>query len=228
MMERTVGEIVAERPSQSRVFQSFGIDFCCQGSRTLAQACERKGIDAGLVVEELETELLDKPAPEHNPAELPPSELADYIVDTHHRYLRAELPRLHTMAQRVAQVHGPGRPALVEVSEVFEKMMIELTHHMMKEEEVLFPAIRKAASGDSADGFPMDDAVATMLEEHDETGDALGKMNELTDGFVPPEGACNTYRALFAGLAELRSDMHTHIHLENSVLFPAAKKLAAS
>lgn len=226
MLERTVGEIVAERPSQSRIFQSFGIDFCCQGGRTLAEACERKGVDAGSVVEQLEAELQGRPAPEHNPAQLPPAELADYIEETHHRYLRDELPRVHTMAQRVAQVHGLGRQSLVELLEVFEGMMLELVHHLMKEDDVLFPAIRTMASGGSA-GIPLDGAIATMLEEHDEAGAALARMRELTDGFMPPEGACNTYRALFAGLAELESDLHTHIHLENAVLFPAAKKLAA-
>lgn len=220
-----MGEIVAERPSQSRIFQSFGIDFCWQGGRTLAEVCERKGIDAGSVVEQLEAELRAKPAPEHNPAELPPAELADYIVEIHHRYLRDELPRLHTMARRVAQVHGPGAPSLVEVLEVFESMMMELVQHMRKEEDVLFPAIRTMASGEPA-GIPLDGAIATMLEEHDEAGQALARLRELTEGFVPPEGACNTYRALFAGLAELETDLHRHIHLENSVLFPAARKLA--
>lgn len=225
MLERTVGEIVAERPSQSRIFQSFGIDFCCQGVRTLAEACERKDIDPTAVVGQLEAELRDKPAPEHNPAELPPAELADHIVTTHHRYLRDELPRLHTMARRVAQVHGPGTPSLVEVLEVFEPMMMELVQHMRKEEDVLFPAIQAMASGEPA-GIPLDGAIATMLEEHDEAGQALARLRELTDGFAPPEGACNTYRALFAGLAELETDLHRHIHLENSVLFPAARTIA--
>src|SRR5690606_20898049 len=95
--DRTVGEIVAERPNQSRVFQAYGIDFCCQGNRTLRQACERKGVSLESVVEQLETELREKPAPESNPADLPPAELARYIVDTHHRYLRDEIPRILTM-----------------------------------------------------------------------------------------------------------------------------------
>ncbi len=224
MLDRTVGEIVAERPSQSRVFQAYGIDFCCQGGRTLREACERKGIAADAVVEQLEAELREKPAPEVNPASFPPVELVDHIVATHHRYLRDELPRIHMMAQRVAQVHGPHTPSLVEVLDVYEAMMFELTHHLMKEEEVLFPVIKAMASGEPA-GIPLDGAIQTMLEEHDEAGAALARMRELTAGFTPPAEACNTYRALFAGLAELETDLHTHIHLENSVLFPAARAM---
>jgi len=224
VLERTVGELVAERPSRSRVFQKHGIDFCCQGGRTLAEACQRKVVDPSLVVSELEAESHDE-VEASNPAELPPTELIEHIVSKHHGYLRDELPRLHTMAQRVAQVHGPHTPSLVQVHLIYEEMMVELTHHMMKEEEVLFPAIRAMASGGSA-GIPLDGAIATMLAEHDEAGAALAKMRELTNGFTPPPEACNTYRALFAGLAELEEDLHRHIHLENSVLFPAARKMA--
>lgn len=224
VLERTVGELVAERPSRSKVFQKHGIDFCCQGGRTLGEACQRKVVDPSVVVGDLEAESREV-VEEANPAELPPVELIDYIVSKHHGYLREELPRIHTMAQRVAQVHGPHTPSLVQVHLIYEEMMVELAHHMMKEEDVLFPAIKAMASGEPA-GIPLDGALATMLEEHDEAGAALTKLRELTSGFTPPAEACNTYRALFAGLADLEADLHRHIHLENSVLFPAARKMA--
>jgi len=222
--DRTVGEIVAERPSQSRIFQAFGIDFCCQGGRTLREACEKKGIALDAVVDQLEAELRDKPAPEVNPAVFPPEDLADYIVEKHHRYLRDELPRLHAMSARVAQVHGAHTPALVEVYEVFSDMAAELAEHMMKEEHMLFPAIKAMFRGESAP-MPLEGPIACMLHEHDDAGTALARLRELTNGYAPPPEACNTYRALFAGLAELEEDLHVHIHLENSVLFPAAQAL---
>jgi len=225
MLDRTVGEIVAERPSQSRIFQVFGIDFCCQGGRTLREACDRKGLSPEAVVEQLEAELRDKPAPEMNPAELPPGELVEHIVGTHHRYLRDELPRLHAMAERVATVHGGHTPSLLKVYEVFRGMATELADHMMKEEQVLFPAIQELVRGGAAT-MPLDGPIACMLQEHDEAGAALAKIRSLTNDFTPPAEACNTYRALFAGLAELEEDLHRHIHLENSVLFPAVRKLA--
>lgn len=224
MLERTVGELVAERPSRSRVFQLHGIDFCCQGGRRLGEACERKGVESATVLADLEAESVET-CEAFNPAELGPAALIDHIIDRHHVYLRNELPRLHEMAERVARVHGPHTPSLVELLEVFEAMMFELAHHLMKEEDVLFPAIGAMASGETA-GIPLDGAIATMLEEHDDAGAALRRMRELTHGYAAPDGACNTYRALFAGLAELEEDLHRHIHLENSVLFPTARKLA--
>lgn len=225
MVDRTVGELVAERPGRSRVFQAFNIDFCCQGCRTLREACERKGVAVDVVIEQLETELTNESSPERNPAELSPDELASYIVETHHGFLRRELPRLHAMSERVAHVHGGRTPALVEMLQVFRGIEFELAGHMIKEEEVLFPAVtalvRNAPAPESLEG-----PIACMIHEHEEVGSALERLRELSHGFQPPPDACNTYRALFAGLHDLEEDLHRHIHLENAVLFPAAQSLA--
>lgn len=225
LLDCTVGELVAARPGRSRVFQSFGIDFCCQGGRTLREACERKGLPASTVVEQLEAESTGRGEPDNNPADLPPQDLADYIVATHHTYLRQELPRLHEMSARVARVHGDHTPQVQELFAVFQVMEEELQEHMMKEEGVLFPAIADMSRGDAAPQA-LDGPINCMEHEHREVGDALTRLNELTGGYDPPPGACNTWRALYAGLAELEEDLHRHIHLENSVLFPAARVLA--
>lgn len=225
--DRTVGEIVAENPSQARVFQAYGIDFCCQGGRTLREACTLKGVDLDSVIEQLEVAGAAKTDPADNPAMLPPVELIAHIVNKHHSYLRAELPRIHAMSERVAKVHGVHTPSLVEVFEVFCAMAEELDGHMMKEEQILFPAIEALCAG-SPSVMPLDGPVACMLQEHEDAGGALARMRELTHGFIPPPEACNTYRALFAGLAELEEDLHRHIHLENAVLFPQAMAMAQS
>jgi regulator of cell morphogenesis and NO signaling len=169
--------------------------------------------------------MLEKGNSSENPALLPPVELIEHIMSTHHAYLRSELPRLHAMTERVARVHGGHTPSLVEVHEVFTEMAAELDSHLMKEEEILFPAIVEMV-GKGTTSLPVDGPIACMLHEHDDVGAALSRLRELTNGFNPPPEACNTYRALFAGLAELEDDLHRHIHLENSVLFPAALAMA--
>jgi len=225
--DRTVGELVAERPGRSRVFQGLGMDFCCQGNKTLAQACEKKGLKVEFVAQLLEDEGKDKVGEGENPANLPPSELCDYIVEKHHKFLRDELPRLFAMSQRVAHVHGGHTPSLVEVFEVFQGLARELEDHMGKEEQVVFPAIAKLATGERGELDSLEGPIAGMLHEHNEAGEALAKLNALTNGYVPPPEACNTYRALFAGLSDLEEDLHKHIHLENSVLFPQAIAMAS-
>lgn len=225
--DRTVGELVAERPGRSRVFQSFKIDFCCQGGKTLREACQSKGVSLDGVVEQLEAEQASPAAPDENPANLPPDQLAAYIVEVHHGFLRRELPRLFAMAQRVAHVHGGHTPSLVEVFETFAELETELSQHLLKEEEVFFPAVTALSQGQRLPDT-VDDLTACMIHEHEDVGAALARLRELTNGFQPPPEACNTYRALFAGLADLEEDLHRHIHLENSVLFPAARELAQS
>lgn len=225
--DRTVGELVAERPGRSRVFQDFKIDFCCQGGRTLREACERRDVALESVLEQLEAEQHSNKAPDFNPAELPSAQLADFIVEKHHTFLRQELPRLHMMAERVAHVHGGHTPSLVTIFEVFQGMEDELISHMAKEEQVLFPAIKALEGGQSFFG-PLDGPIACMMHEHDYVGSTLAELRTLSNEYSPPVEACNTYRALFAGLLDLEEDLHRHIHLENSILFPAAQQLASA
>jgi regulator of cell morphogenesis and NO signaling len=226
IIERTVGELVAERPGRSRIFQAFDIDFCCQGARTVREACERKGIPSKAVIEQLEAELAGEAGSAQNPAELPPVELAEYIVETHHGFLRQELPRLHALSERVAHVHGAHKPSLVEIFHLFTRLEAELAGHMMKEEQILFPAITAMSRGEQA-SESLDQPIHCMVHEHEQAGAALARLRELSHDFQPPVDACNKYRALFAGLRDLEEDMHKHIHLENAVLFPAARALAA-
>ena len=225
ILDRSVGELVAERPGRSRVFQSHFIDFCCRGGFTLREACASKGIRTEKIMEQLAAELEDRNASVENPAKLPADELISHIVTKHHGFLRSELPRLHAMAERVASVHGEKRPALREVLQIFCLIEEELGSHMMKEEEILFPAILRLSRKVS---FPvsLDGPISCMMHEHDEVGSLLAKLRMLTDDFQAPVDACNTYRALFVGLADLEVDLHRHIHLENAVLFPTAQAMA--
>jgi len=224
--ERSVGELVAEQPGRSRVFQEYEIDFCCKGGQTVRQACENRAVALEELIGKLEAEDVGSAVSAGNPAELPPSELADYIIERHHGYLRTELPRLHAMAQRVAQVHGGHTTSLVQVFNIFCELFVELDSHMRKEEEILFPAVSALCCG-AKPPIPMGGPISQMMEEHEEAGAALRQLRELTHGYQPPSEACNTWRALFSGLADLEGDLHKHIHLENHVLFPAANRLTA-
>lgn len=223
-----VGELVARQPNRSRVFQELGIDFCCGGKKSLEEVCTKHGLDLENVVARLEAcgPGGGSADPAHA-AELPVDQLADYIVDHHHAFLRRELPRLFRMTEKVARVHGGADERLATLHAVFTGFAQELGDHMMKEEKILFPAIRSCASGGTVHGCGIQQPIRVMEFEHDRAGESLRQMRELTDGFVPPDWACNTYRAMLDGLQELEADMHRHVHLENHVLFPRALALAA-
>jgi regulator of cell morphogenesis and NO signaling len=222
LFERTVGELVAERPGRSRIFQALGIDFCCRGKQILREACAFKGVPLEDVLSKLTLEFQGSHKGAPNPAKLSTENLIAHIILHHHDFLRKELPRLHAMAEKVAQVHGEANHRLWEVYEVFCALEAELLPHLLEEEEILFPAVLRAEREKSGE-ISLDGPIDCLEHEHEEAGEQLRELRTLTNNFCPPADACNTYRALFAGLEELEKDLHLHIHLENSVLFPRAE-----
>lgn len=215
--DTTVGQIAVDHPLATRVFARHSIDYCCGGGKPLAEVCTNKGLDTQTLLDEIEKEIASSDATQKRWDEAPLGELIDHILVTYHRPLDEELPRLEAMARRVRHVHGEKDPEMfAELVSVLVALKKELEEHMMKEEQILFPMI-KQGQGASAQG-----PVSVMMQEHDSAGNALRRLNELTDGYQVPEGACNTWRALWFGLAALELALHEHIHLENNILFPRA------
>lgn len=221
-----VGNVVARYPNLSRVFEEAGIDYCCGGTKTLEEACRTKGLDPRTFVAMLEEAVASVgEGPVVDAAAMSMSQLADHIEQTHHKYLRAELPRLEEMTRQVISVHGKKDPRLGQVWTTLIGLAEELSSHMMKEELVLFPLVRRLeASGDAPILYygTLFDPIRQMELEHDHAAAALERLRALTDGFTPPEWACHTCRGLLDGLARLERDMHQHMHKENNILFPRA------
>ena len=218
MAEATITDIVSERPARSRVFEQVGIKYCCAGSKTLGEACDEKGLDvaevSALIAAADAGSVGDAPVWEDAPV----GDLVNHIIETHHVYLKRELPRLETMAEKVAKVHGKGNAKLVVLFQVFRVFAADLHMHMAKEEGVLFPAI--LGGGMAHCGGSLANPIRVMESEHADADRALAHMRSITDEYTAPEWACNTYRALFDGLRELDADLHEHIHKENDILFP--------
>lgn len=224
-LETTVGELVRAAPIRARVFEKLGIDYCCGGKKPLAEVCAAKGLDAATVLTMLEA--LDGAAAGDAPVDanaMSLAQLCDHIETTHHGYLREELPRLDFMTRKVAAVHGADEPRLIEIRSVFEHLAVEMMAHMADEESAIFPRIRtlETSAGLPAAREDLNAAISELEREHADAGGALERFRELTDGYAPPEWSCNTFRALYDGLARLERDMHQHVHKENNVLFPRA------
>ena len=226
--EQSLGQLVTERPGRAGIFESFRLDYCCGGRRRLDEACAQQGIDVDAVARMLEAESLGGPDAETDLATMPLAALCDHNVRTHHDWLRRELPNLAMRAAKVAEKHGPRDPRLVALRQELEAFTTELDHHMWKEEQILFPAIRAIEQGEAAAGcgHGVDGPIRVMMAEHDNAGESLGRMRALTENFEPPASACLTHRALLDGLAALERDMHRHVHAENNVLFPRAQAAA--
>lgn len=228
----TVGEMVVADYRKAEVFRKFGIDYCCGGKKSLEETCRKKNIDPALVQAELDA--LDQLAPaEHTLAEgFEPDALADYIVAQHHRYVSQSLPILYELTAKVARVHGERHTELVEIFRLFKVLGQELEMHMLKEEQVLFPYIRRLSearrTGVALPAAPfgtVQNPIRMMESEHEFAGESMEDIRRLSQDYTPPADACTSYRVLFAKLDEFEQDLHRHVHLENNILFPKAIEL---
>lgn len=219
-----VGQWVAEQPGLARLFEELQIDYCCHGDRSLAEACQDQGLDVEQVVarfEEPDRNLPDESSVDWTSAPL--GDLCDHIEATHHSYLKSELPRLTGLIGKVLDAHGESHPEIRQVQKVFAGLRAELEPHMMKEERILFPAIRQLEQSEAMPSFPFGSVanpIRMMEHEHDIAGNALKEIRRLTADFAVPNDACLTYQGLLDGCRQLEADLHQHIHKENNILFP--------
>ena len=233
----TVRELAVTVPGATRVFEQLGIDYCCGGGRTLADACEKFSTPVSEVLQRLEAAACslnpgDK-ARDWQAESL--TGLSAHIVDTHHLFTKQELARLEKLLDKVCSRHGEKRPELAELRAAFEHLKQELIPHMLKEEQVLFPYIARmeeAVSECRAVPAPffvtVQNPVRMMMMEHDTAGDLLGQMRRITGNYSAPADACISFRTLYEALQELEADLHQHIHLENNILFPRAVEMESA
>jgi len=230
-----IGELVAKDYRYAAVFQKNKIDFCCQGNRTIEEACDRKKVNSDALISELTqtTQVNDVASTDFNswPLDL----LADYIEKKHHRYVESRITEIKPTLAKIVKVHGDLHPELREVEELFLGSAGELTAHMKKEEFILFPFVKKLVQASEGKGEltpghfgTVANPVAMMMDEHATEGERFRKIAELTNDYTPPKGACTTYMVTFSLLKEFEQDLHRHIHLENNILFPKAVELEKS
>ncbi len=214
----TVADLLASHPGAERLLQRHGVDVCCGGKQPLDKALGRAGVTLDAVLTELDAAgPADRAADDRDWTDAPLPDLVDHILARFHRPLEAELPRLVALAQKVNRRHGPkDPPRFAAILETVETLHHELVDHMLKEERILFPLVT------TGQGARAEMPIRVMGMEHEEATAHLEGLRELTGGYVVPEAACRSWRALWEGLAELDADLQAHIELEDEVLFPRA------
>ncbi|MEH1006923.1 iron-sulfur cluster repair di-iron protein [Winogradskyella sp. ECml5-4] len=230
--QKEIGQYVADDFRTAAIFSKYKIDFCCNGNRTVEEACDKKGIDSNLLMDELNQVLNSKGAETIDYKSWPLDLLAEYIEKKHHRYVEEKTPVLRQFLDKLCRVHGERHPELFKINELFTASAGELASHMKKEELILFPFIKKMVNAKLEDQTvqspqfgTVENPIAMMMEEHDNEGARFREIDALTNNYTPPADACNTYKVTFAMLEEFEKDLHLHIHLENNILFPEAIKL---
>ena len=210
---RTVGEIAATMPGATAVFRKFKIDFCCNGDLDLAAAAQRRDVDPVEVEQALDALTIDSGTTAATTA-MGSDELIDHIQARYHDAHRRALPELIALSRKVEAVHRAHPKVPTGLSDALRQMQGELEQHMTREETTLFPAMRRRANRE------LGITIGELRNEHDDQGALLHQLENLTDDFTLPEGACRSWQALYIGTAQLVEDLMEHIHLENNVLFP--------
>ena len=234
LSSETVASIVSKNIKTAHIFKQHGIDFCCGGGISVAQACQKQGVELKTVIAELEgVDQQVRVEDDYDSWSL--EQLVDHLLKTHHPYVSSAIPLVLQYAARVEQVHGQNHPEIIEANQLLGQIADELGDHMHKEEQVLFPFINTLVEAhQDPQGVPpehcgsLDGPISVMQIEHDNVGDAFKRIAQLTGNYTPPPGACNTFRALYAKLEEFEQDLHLHIHIENNILFPKALELEAA
>ena len=227
----TVRELAVTLPGATRVFEKLGIDYCCGGNRTLADACVNAKVPVEQVVNSLAQAESAALAPEefYDWQAASMTMLINHIVETHHTYTKDELPRIEKLMHKVAAVHGGQHPELLTLKQLFLNLKEELEPHLMKEEQVLFPYLTRLEAALLNQGAvplscfgTVQNPIRMMGVEHDTAGDLLKEMRATAQDYAVPPEACMSYQALYEAFLELEADLHQHIHLENNILFPKA------
>ncbi len=229
--DKTVAEVVSENIKSAHIFKKYGIDFCCGGGVTIEKACAKKDIDYFVLKKELDT--VDAVVSnEYDYGNWNLGFLIDHILNVHHTYVEENIPLLVQYANRVAKVHGHHYTEVVEINNLFTEVANELTMHMKKEEHILFPYVKQLVRAKKEGALPpkphfgtVKNPIQMMENEHENAGNIFKEIARLSADYTPPEGACNTFKALYAKLEEFEQDLHQHIHLENNILFPKAVQL---
>ena len=226
VFQKKIGEIVAEDYRTATVFDRYGIDFCCGGQVSLTTACQVKDLDFDVIQQEIKAAKSEPLERSQNYATWSLSFLADYIVNTHHAYLNEEMGPIASYAHKIVDVHGTNHPELIKIATIFDKIASDMKGHLREEEEILFPAIKRAEA-DRKNGSPsksMDYEVikvslVRLYHEHEEIGDAVHEIRRLSNEYALPKDACNTFNLTYKKLKEFEDDLHRHVHLENNILF---------
>jgi regulator of cell morphogenesis and NO signaling len=228
--EPTIGKIAARDYRKAMVFRKYGIDFCCGGKKTLTEAAKEKGINPSVIEEELKA-LDNAGEPVNNDFNSwNPEQLINYINENHHQYIKTRVPEIIPILYKVLNVHSDHHPHLVDLYQNFTWMAEELADHLNKEEALIFPSILSLfnLNGDKPENNLVSRSVTALEDEHSAVGQYLENIRKITDNFIPPAGACGSFRLLYSLLSEFEEDMHKHVHLENNILFPKAIELEKS
>ena len=231
--ETRVNEIALSNPGARRVLEDAGVDYCCGGGKSLQDACLHAGVTADEILKRQNSEVAGPADAEWTNASL--ADLTRHIRERHHQYVRDSIPRVRALLAKIREKHGEKHREIEEIEKLFGDVAREMTAHMQKEEQILFPyidAMERSARGNGSLEPPffqtVQNPIHAMMKEHDSVGDLVKRIRKSGNEYKAPADACTSYQATYQELRQFEEDLHLHVHLENNILFPRAVELEAA
>lgn len=142
------------------------------------------------------------------------AEIISHILSCFHQRHSEQLQALIPLAEKVEERHADHPDCPQGLAEALKNAYADLSSHMMKEEQILFPMIE-------AGNYMMARMPIQVMEfEHDEHSATIDVLRQLTHNMTPPAGACTSWTTLYQGIQAFCDDLQEHIHTENNILFP--------
>lgn len=231
-LTKSIGAYVAQDYRVADVFEKYGIDFCCGGQASFAATCQEKNLDPDKILQEIEAVKSEPIQNSENYSAWALPFLCDYIVNTHHVYLKENDDQIAAYARKIAKVHGEHHPEVIEIAAIFEEIAADMAVHLEEEEEVFFPALKRADAAvksgqnpDVGDSALIKTELARLHDDHEQIGEAVHRIRHLANDYAIPADVCNTFVITYRKLREFEEDLHKHVHLENNILFLKATEL---
>jgi regulator of cell morphogenesis and NO signaling len=228
LISKTLSEIVNEKFQAASVFEKYNIDYCCNGKRSLQKACEEENVPVDKIVADIKN-IYSQYSNTLDFNSLKLYQLSEYIVYTHHSYIKKEMPQVLSYLEKVSTKYGVRYNELYKISQLFVDLTNELRQHIHEEETILFPRIKQLEQK-GFEPVPLDinhyqyiELPIIDLEDDDEDAAIImSEIRRLTNNYTPPADACTKFRMLYSSLHAFEIDLHQYMHLENNILFPKA------
>lgn len=220
----TLADLVRRDYRFSPIFERFELDYCCKGSRTLAQACAEIGLDKENVLTEM-ARIPDEPVPLQPLPNAGLEEVLNLLYHTHGPKLQAMLLPAEAKLRKVAGSHGEAFPQTTAAAEVMDQLTDELLPHLSRGKEVLLPRVNETLKlrdrGEEevqASKSRFSHLTHQLIAENRVMQRYLSEIRELTSRYKVPEGVCVTFSVGYRELAAVDEALSQFLAIEQEVL----------
>ena len=194
------------------------------GKKTLSEPCFKNDLSIELLIEEIDKSFSDNKVINVDWGKMTLSSLIDHIVNYYHKRLFNDLKEFEPLLAKVLKAHGMKYAELHKINQVLVKFKEDDEIHMLKEESILFPAIKafEVSGKFNACNGSINYPIAVMEDEHERMAQLIEAIKEFSYNYTTPSDAWGSYTKLYNKLKDIETELNEHVHKENNIFFKIA------